>query len=142
MCLKTIKILIIIALLQSPVAATIRSTPHDLSAVYGGNVCNYCHTPHSTMSTTPSWNHKMSTAVYRIYQSSSLEAQVGQPTGSSKLCLSCHDGTVALNATISGGDAGGAFISPGAANLGTDLSDDHPISFVKNNHAINVQLRA
>lgn len=143
MCLKTIKILTIIALLQSSVAATIRNTPHDLSAVLGGNVCDYCHTPHSTTTTTPLWNHKMSTAVYEIYQSSSLEAQVGQPTGSSKLCLSCHDGTVALNATIGGGDAGGAFISPGSANLGTDLSDDHPISFVYSSDlsAKDIQIR-
>jgi predicted CXXCH cytochrome family protein len=79
---------------------------------------------------TPLWSHKLSTAVYNIYQSSSLEANVGQPTGPSKLCLSCHDGTVALTETVSSGSGGGAYIAPGAANLGTDLSDDHPISFV------------
>ena len=78
---------------------------------------------------TPLWSHTLSTAVYKIYESSSLKAKVGQPTGSSKLCLSCHDGTVALTETITGG-TGGAYISAGGANLGTDLSDDHPISFV------------
>jgi predicted CXXCH cytochrome family protein len=110
--------------------ALTEGTPHDLSAVTGGNTCGFCHTPHGALTGTPLWSHKLSTAVYTIYQSSSLEARVGQPTGSSKLCLSCHDGTVALTETVSGGSKGGTYIAPGAANLGTDLSDDHPISFV------------
>ncbi len=67
----------------------------NLSAVPGGNTCSVCHTPHSAVSGTPLWNHKLSEAVYNIYQSSSLEANVGQPAGYSKLCLNCHDGLVA-----------------------------------------------
>src|SRR6185295_5110329 len=54
---------------------------------------------------------------------------------SAKLCLSCHDGTVAIGATVSRGlqamsgvDASGRMT--GAAVLGSNLSDDHPISFV------------
>jgi len=112
------------------VEASIEGSPHDLSAVTGGGTCSFCHTPHGALVGTPLWSHKLSTAVYRIYQSSSLEADVGQPTGSSKLCLSCHDGTVALTETITGGASGSTYIAPGSANLGTDLSDDHPISFV------------
>ena len=54
---------------------------------------------------------------------------MGQPTGASKLCLSCHDGTVALTETVRGA-SGSTYLPPGGANLGTDLSDDHPISFV------------
>jgi len=110
-------------------SGSIQGTPHDLSPVAGGAACSFCHTPHGAMPGTPLWSHTLSTAVYKIYESSSLEAKVGQPTGSSKLCLSCHDGTVALTETITGG-TGGAYISAGSANLGTDLSDDHPISFV------------
>ncbi|MCL5280213.1 MAG: hypothetical protein M1376_09940 [Planctomycetes bacterium] len=108
---------------------SIQGTPHDLSPVAGGGSCSFCHTPHGALPGTPLWSHKLSTAVYKIYESSSLKAKVGQPTGSSKLCLSCHDGTVALTETITGA-AGGAYISAGGSNLGTDLSDDHPISFV------------
>jgi predicted CXXCH cytochrome family protein len=60
---------------------------------------------------------------------SDLDGAIGaEPSGISKLCLSCHDGTVAIDAY--GGSAGtesmGTF-NP-AALLGTDLSDDHPIS--------------
>jgi predicted CXXCH cytochrome family protein len=112
-----------------PAWATIGGTAHDLSASAGGGSCDFCHTPHGALAGTPLWNHKLSSATYKIYQSSSLKAKVGQPTGASKLCLSCHDGTVAVAETLTGG-SGGAYIAPGSANLGTDLSDDHPISFV------------
>jgi len=113
-----------------PAHAQIENTPHDLSAVAGGGACSFCHTPHGALTGTPLWSHKLSTAVYEIYQSSSLEAEIGQPTGSSKLCLSCHDGTVALTESIGSIAPGATYMIPGKANLGTDLSDDHPISFV------------
>ncbi len=130
---ELIKLLVFIALSSSMVIAQnqIDGSPHDLTAVAGGKTsCSFCHTPHGALTGTPLWSHKLSTAVYKIYQSSSLEANVGQPTGSSKLCLSCHDGTVALAESVNSSSPGGAYINPGAANLGTDLSDDHPISFV------------
>ena len=118
-----------VAAFASSGKAMIDGTPHDLTAVAGGEVCHYCHTPHGAIANTPLWSHKLSNAVYKIYQSTSLVANVGQPTGSSKLCLSCHDGTVAI-ANMGAGGVGGTYISPGEKNLGTDLSDDHPISFV------------
>jgi predicted CXXCH cytochrome family protein len=111
-------------------STSVIGSPHDLSASSGSDVCRYCHTPHGVSPKTVLWNQPLSTTVYKIYQSSSLEAVVGQPTGSSKLCLSCHDGTVALPvAGMGSGMGGGATLKPGQANLGTDLSDDHPISF-------------
>lgn len=124
------KTLQIVALLALPAMGSIEDTPHDLTVLGGRkNICSYCHTPHGSMSKVSGWSRELSTAVYQIYQSSSLEAKVGQPTGSSKLCLCCHDGTVALTKTLKG-DKKEAFILPGASNLGTDLSDDHPISFI------------
>jgi predicted CXXCH cytochrome family protein len=45
--------------------------------------------------------------------------------GISTLCLSCHDGTVALDSF--GGAAGGTNIT-GAALVTRDLTDDHPIA--------------
>jgi len=127
---ELIKLLIVITIGRSTAIAQIDGSPHDLTAVAGGTSCSFCHTPHGALTGTPLWSHQLSTAVYNIYQSSSLEANVGQPTGSSKLCLSCHDGTVALTESIRSSSFGGTYIAPGAANLGTDLSDDHPISFV------------
>lgn len=133
MKIKSIDLILLltaVATSGSTATAQTEGSPHDLSAVTGGNTCGFCHTPHGALAGTPLWSHKLSTAVYKIYQSSSLQARVGQPTGSSKLCLSCHDGTVALTETVVGGPQGGAYIAPGGSNLGTDLSDDHPISFV------------
>lgn len=129
-CTELIKLLVVITVGRSTAIALIDGSPHDLTAVAGGNTCSFCHTPHGALTQTPLWSRQLSTAVYKIYQSSSLEANIGQPTGSSKLCLSCHDGTVALTESIRSSSSSGTYIAPGAANLGTDLSDDHPISFV------------
>src|SRR5581483_9911945 len=64
---------------------------------------------------------------------STTKATIGQPTGSSALCLSCHDGTIALglvhNRPTEIQMENGVTKLTGHANLGTDLSDDHPISF-------------
>jgi predicted CXXCH cytochrome family protein len=60
-----------------------------------------------------------------------MQAAPGQPTGTSKLCLSCHDGTIALGAVASRAAPVGLFGRvTGRPNLGRDLSDDHPISFL------------
>lgn len=123
-------------------AAGIVTSKHNLSAQGAGKiratseseVCIFCHTPHRAMTEGPLWNREMSPATYNVYQSSSLKAIVGQPNGSSRLCLSCHDGTVAIgmlhNRPLPVGLRDGVTtMPPGAANLGTDLANDHPISF-------------
>lgn len=125
-------------------AAGIRDTLHNLSASGPGQIkaldeeelCIFCHTPHQARRDIPYlWNRTDSTANYTPYQSSTLAATVGQPTGASKLCLSCHDGTVALGMLGSRAEeipfAGGLrFMPPGAMLIGTDLTKSHPVSFV------------
>lgn len=113
--------------------AGLEGSLHDFSIYDWSNnqICLPCHTPHNgeLVEGAPLWNHELSVATYNPYSSPSMDATVGQPTGSSKLCLSCHDGTVALDAF--GGEPGSIFIDAvnGDANLTDDLSDDHPISF-------------
>lgn len=127
-------------------AAGVIGTKHDLSAANTGSVhaqtekevCTFCHTPHRSLDDGPLWNHQMSVASYTPYSSSTLHASVGQPSGSSRLCLSCHDGTVALGGlhnsaatvTMSDGVTTLADVPGTSANLGTDLRGHHPISFV------------
>jgi len=110
--------------------AGIQGSAHDFSsfAFAGGQICLPCHTPHNgeLVEGAPLWNHELSTATYVLYSSPSMTATVGQPTGASKLCLSCHDGTVAVDSF--GGDTGTNFIQA-RFDLTTDLSNDHPISF-------------
>jgi predicted CXXCH cytochrome family protein len=82
----------------------------------------------------PLWNHQLSSATYIPYSSATLKANVGQPNGVSKLCLGCHDGTIAIEAYSTNTGAGGHFISDaqfgtGSKVIGTDLTNDHPVSF-------------
>ena len=98
-----------------------------------GEICIVCHTPHNADTSvvgSPLWNHEVTaTDPFTIYASVTLDAlDVGQPDGASKLCLSCHDGTVGLGNF--GNTTGNVDYVSGGKNLTTDLSDDHPISFV------------
>jgi len=146
--------------------ADVRNTKHNLSVASSGTVkatsetqvCVFCHTPHAASpGVTPLWNRALSNTTYTVYTSSSLDANaiqgaLDQPGGSSKLCLSCHDGTLAIGnvnvlsgsgsattqgsmaISMSGTGVGGAM--PGGAgattgftrNLGVTLTNDHPIS--------------
>ncbi len=111
----------------------ITGSAHDFSTKNwnnSGEICIVCHTPHSadiTVSDAPLWNHEVTTATFTIYASSTIDATMGQPGASSKLCLSCHDGTVAVD-NFGGTTNGTKFVSGGDL-IGTDLSSEHPISF-------------
>jgi len=127
------------------------SGPGSVTAVTESQICVFCHTPHQAeaIPNAPLWNRQDSVAAYTPYTSDTIDANdiAATPGGSSKLCLSCHDGTIAIgqvnvvnaqsNVTInmSGTGAGGIMPSGQGDNtgftrkLGTDLSNDHPISF-------------
>lgn len=148
----------------APAQAGIKDTKHNLSssnAVANANkatvgagsteICVFCHTPHGsdTNASVPLWNKKMGTTAYTTYNSlgtSSLDGLVA-PVGSVSLaCLSCHDGTQALNVMINApgsgnyDSAGAVFGSMGGdnqtsgklsagiiTNIGVDLKNDHPV---------------
>ena len=140
----------------------ISNTKHNLSvsgsgsvsAVSESQICVFCHTPHhaEVIPNAPLWNRQLSGATYTPYTSNSIDANdiAASPGGSSKLCLSCHDGTIAIgsvnvanaqsNVTIEMTGTGAGGVMPSGAGdstgftrkLGTDLSNDHPISFTYN----------
>jgi len=109
--------------------------PGPVTAVALTEICIFCHTPHNGSPTVPLWNQALSVAAnYQPYTSTTLKAAVGLPTGSSKLCLGCHDGTVALGNTINNGQVAMRGLDAqnrltGASVIGTNLRNDHPISF-------------
>ena len=109
------------------------SGPGTVKATTETEICIFCHTMHNSDPSTPLWNRARNVNTYQIYTSSTLKSVPGQPTGSSLLCLSCHDGTVALGSVLNRADvisfASGLTMPVGRTNLGTDLRNDHPVSF-------------
>lgn len=106
--------------------------PGELKALTETRICIFCHTPHNAAPRTPLWNKALEPVNYIAYSSSTLASRPGQPSGPSRLCLSCHDGTVALGAVLQPreGLAMTGEITPARSSyLGTYLADDHPVSF-------------
>jgi predicted CXXCH cytochrome family protein len=137
------------------------------TAEQGGydRICIYCHAPHNTIKPgsaaadgvnyLPLWNHDVTKATYVMYsngteipndvnhQSQAMVALTGKtrPGSVSRLCLSCHDGSIATNAygqyaSSSKGAADKNISTAGAqyvigAVSGTigDLTNHHPIGF-------------
>ncbi len=137
-----------LALLSAIPAATawadesVVNSKHDLSArgpgpiraMHENEICIFCHTPHNGAPQTPLWNRVNPRTHYRIYESSTTDARIDQPSGPSKMCLACHDGSVALGNLLSRPATHpivmtARTIPPGTADLTNDLSDDHPIGF-------------
>lgn len=131
----------------------IAASKHDFSARAWAEseVCKPCHTPHNAIATNLTgrlWAHELSTQTYTYHGgsgtsdgSASVDAQTGTATQldmdqATRLCLSCHDGTVALDSFMGrNGPSDGKFIGSDAdhgdatSNLGTDLTNDHPVGY-------------
>ena len=149
---KVLSVLVAAALVTvatSAMALTIVGTKHDLSSTGGTGyktsstqVCVFCHTPHNAVANRALWNRNASTQTFTTYTSgANIESATwyaGGTKGSlpstspSMLCLSCHDG-VSTMGNIARPPAGVALtgtiaITAGGAKLGSDLTNDHPIS--------------
>jgi predicted CXXCH cytochrome family protein len=106
--------------------------PGDLKAMVETSICIFCHTPHNAAPRTPLWNRSLDPVNYILYSSTTQSVIPSQPNGPSRLCLSCHDGTLALGAVLQplGGIATTGQITPDRPSyIGVVLSDDHPFSF-------------
>lgn len=105
------------------------AAPNPTAGGADGDLCIYCHTPHSAGAQRGLWNRELAPVTYKLYESSTTVARLQQPTGSSRLCLSCHDGVMAMGAMKRRANPALGKLT-GSSVLGTDLSDDHPISFL------------
>lgn len=106
---------------------------HDLSSGASplrgpnANACIYCHAPHNALSTTPLWNQTLSTKQYTLYPGATENPGATTTVGkTSMLCLSCHDGSVAVGQTVGIGTL--TMIGALTANMGTALEGSHPFS--------------
>jgi hypothetical protein len=150
--------------------AGIQGSSHDFSSSSwsDGEICKPCHTPHNADTTVTGalWAHDLNKAVQNYkYHGGSLTGTDGTTStdagtgslspvndfdGASRLCLGCHDGTVALDSFMGkSGTSDGKFMGDAdgnhgsaAANLGSslvngvittntiaDLSNDHPVGY-------------
>ena len=135
-----------LALITAPAVAgskqALIGSQHDLGSTGAGpvtsgasNSCIFCHAPHNVLPTvTPLWDHQLSSQTYTVYTSSTYSSGSQTPaSGSSKLCLSCHDGTVAVGLTISKGSIATSGTMSTSDVLGTNLSSGHPVSMAPAN---------
>ena len=159
---------VLVSATSASAQATIAGGKHDLSAgsalrnsdaAINGQTCVFCHTPHGGATTLPLWNRSAPTgAGYQLYTSSTMDAaSPGGPAvggGMSGACLSCHDGSIAVDVLLNLGGVAkaanttfvrqltaeatfgtggtGAFniMTGGMPFMGTDLRNDHPITII------------
>lgn len=108
-------------------------TPGSGAKVYsqGSLGCTFCHAPHGGLGgITPLWNQKLSQSSYVPYNSSTYNEQGTQPTlgVTSSLCLSCHDGTVAVGQSAAYGPLPMVGSMNNVDSFGTTLTGSHPFS--------------
>lgn len=171
--LATLACVMMLVMASELATAGISNTRHNLGSGAGpagrnaasdtAEICVFCHTPHGGDITAPAplWNKRLLTrdagavtyTTYATLNSASLDGTIAAVGSVSLACLSCHDGTQAMDNIINapgsggydatgGGDGGLAFNWTGPrvdgigvmqngggfiSMLGTDLSNDHPI---------------
>lgn len=145
-------------LAAQPALAGIKDTKHNLGANNAVNdnymttgtteICVFCHTPHASNTNVkaPLWNKPTNGGSFTVYNtstSSTIDGSVDMG-GVSLACLSCHDGSQAMDTMINQPGSGnynesGARITgavwagvadgkiAGLAKVGPDLTNDHPV---------------
>jgi nitrate/TMAO reductase-like tetraheme cytochrome c subunit len=115
---------------------------HNLSVGSGSSIylpsgnasCTFCHAPHSGLGgVTPLWAQTLSQASYSPYNSTTYHetGNTKPPLGvTSSLCLSCHDGTVAVGQSVPYGRIPMTGNFSQGDSFGTDLTSSHPFSLV------------
>jgi len=158
--------------------AGIVDTKHNLGTTAGNpgvnkfdgtaEICVFCHTPHGAKTdiAAPLWNKSVSDiTAFQTYDSLgtvSLDGAVANIGSVSIACLSCHDGSQAMDTVINAPGSGG-YNTSGASqtgawtganqsagqlaagiitNLGTDLRNDHPVSIQYGGGGVNVTTHA
>jgi hypothetical protein len=127
------------------------------SSMYGGGgtseVCIFCHTPHHGSTNAPLWNKgNQGAGSYTSYGTTVAGTSTGTIGAATLACLSCHDGVNTFNTIVNwpgksgsgtnasagtthmswllteDGNTQSDYMTSGRLNLGTDLTNDHPVS--------------
>ena len=92
-----------------------------------GAICVYCHTPHGAnkqAGAAPLWNRTVNPGNYTIYDRETtlgLAGRIGLPGPNSLTCLSCHDGTIAIDSVLN---------MPGSAGYGNNETGSSDLAFL------------
>lgn len=145
--------------------ATIATSVHNLgvtgphgTAIAGAGgterICVFCHTPHGsdTAAPVPLWNKTLPAVgtfpnTYDTLGTATLDGQVDLSMGGISLaCLSCHDGSTALDMVLNAPTTiGGQYeYTPGGAPLGSNVTmSGSPVPMLgkdlRNDHPVGVQ---
>lgn len=164
-----ISLLLLLAMSTVSFAVSISdpANPHNMSNTSAGvkaaptlsggtdQICVFCHTPHSAAPQTPLWNRPdPATATFPVYgqpleinRDAAAIALTGYgdsnyPNGTSRMCLSCHDGATSIGVVLNGApitmESGSETITNVSAII--DLASSHPISFKYDNTVLTTLL--
>lgn len=125
-------------------ASTLVGTAHDLRSGGVTEICVYCHTPHYgnvALPNIPLWNRNADGSAYATSTYNTWNTTT-DPRGT-RICLSCHDGSVTTTTLLNEPGPGTTGLLPGGnvdpseaaltmivgevAEGGNDLSNDHPV---------------
>ncbi len=115
------------------------SGPGQIKALTEDRICVFCHAPHNANPLTPLWNKNINGVNYSLYTPYTSSTMLSSPpltgpTGATRLCLSCHDGTIALGQVLQPSQPismtiAGGMPATSASYFGTSLASHHPVSF-------------
>lgn len=110
-------------------------------------ICAFCHTPHHKVDASmtdynPLWSHTLNNSAFTAYGAKTVTFEgagarmAADPlTGPSRLCMSCHDGVIAVDqhynaaGTANNQHLKGDGWDEVGVGLANDVSNDHPIGF-------------
>jgi hypothetical protein len=162
-------LLLVLSTASYAVSISDPANPHNMSNLSSGikaaptlsggtdQICVFCHTPHSAAPQTPLWNRPdPTTATFPVYgqpleinRDAAAMALTGYdsanpnyPNGTSRMCLSCHDGATSIGVLLTGTpitmESGSETITNISAII--DLASSHPISFKYDNTVLTTLL--
>ncbi len=128
-------IILVLGISFSLSAQNFKGSMHDFQSMgnrlFGSDKpCLVCHPPHQKAGNEnhmPLWNRKAERDTFTVYGNTGMVEEPGLPLGSSKLCLSCHDGTLALD-SWGGRVSSVTYMTSGFEDRKNGLKSDHPIS--------------
>jgi len=125
-----LRISLILLLAAAAAPAAVSSPSHDFDPHRASDeTCLACHTPRHAGTDIPAWSHAFADGTYPLYVVDETALAPNAPGAASKVCFSCHDGTVASSVDSAqwAGPGSAAIPTVGARGMATHGSAGHPV---------------